>query len=228
MLFNRRPRVIHIPIRPIIHMLNLLEKHFFPVLPFTAGQLASFSNDGTIECNRLFDHCRPNMKNVNEMLQLALSPVTEIERSKKSLKHECIRFTEYLINSKSNAYIEKKYIKGHKYNRIENNIGRFDTFLIKLTNKNTFMVRLADIYTTVFYRKSVFRKKLILLLAILESCSTTYSKIDSLNTDSKVSLFIKTLQKTLVFLVLLFVSSIVLFPIHSMFYLHSLQPKKVL
>jgi nucleoside-diphosphate-sugar epimerase len=228
MLFNRRLRVIHIPIRPIILMLNFLEKYFFSLLPFTSGQLASFSNDGTIGGNHLFYHCRSNMKNVNEMLQLVLSPIKEIERSRNSLKQECIKFTKYLINCKPNSYIEKKYIEGHKYNQIENYINRFDTFLIKVTNKNTFMLRISDIYTAVFYRKAVLRKKLILLLAILESCPTTYSKIDSVNTDSKFSLFIKTLQKTLVFLTLLFVSSILLLPIHTMFYLRSIQPKEIL
>lgn len=228
MLFNSRPRVIHIPIRPLIKMLSFMEKYFFSLLPVTAGQLASFSNNGTIDRNRLFDHCHINMKNVNEMLQLALSPVIEIGRSNTSLKHECIKYTEYLINCKPNEYIEKKYIEGLKINRIENNIDRFDTFLIRVTNKNTFMIRLADIYTAVFYRKSVFRKKLILLLAILESCPTTYPEIDSVTGGSQFFLFIQIIQKVLIFLPLLLVSSIVLFPIQTMFYLRPVNPGKFL
>ena len=226
MLFNCWPRVIHIPIRPSIKVLSFMEKYFLSILPFTAGQLASFSNNGTIDRNRLFDLCHINMKNVNEMLRIALSPIKEIGRSETSLKHECTKYTEYIINCKPNAYIEKKYIEGLKINRIESNIGRFDTFLIKVTNKNAFMIRLADIYTSVFYRKSVFRKKLILLLAVLESCPTTYPEIDSVTGSSQFCLLIQTIQKILVFSTLLLVSCIVLFPIHTMFYLRSVNLRK--
>ncbi|MFX0137405.1 MAG: NAD-dependent epimerase/dehydratase family protein [Candidatus Hodarchaeota archaeon] len=225
---NRHSLFIHVPIGPVIKTLEFIERHFYAVLPFTAGQLSSFSNDGTIDKNWLFDRYLLNMKNVNEMLQFVFSSVMKIGKSKENIKQECIRFTKYLINCKPNAYIEKKYIKGHKRNLIENNMGPFDTFLIKVTNKNTFIIRLADVYTTVFYRKAVLRKKLILLLAVLESCPTTYSKIDSVTGDSKISLFIETIQKVLFFLVLLFISSIVLFPIQMMFYLRSLQLKKIL
>jgi hypothetical protein len=226
--YNKYPIVIHIPIHPIVKFLEFIENHFLSFLPFTSGQLASFSNDGGIDRNQLFDYYRSNMKNVDEMLKLVLSSDMETNKSKESLKQECIRFTEYLINCKPNAYIEKKYLEGHKYNRIGNNMGLFDTFLIKMANRNSIMIRLADIYTTVFYRKAVLRKKLVLLLAVLEACSSTHSKFDSINEDSRLTLFSEIIQKNFVFLLLLLLSSLVFFPIRAMFYLPSLQPKKIL
>jgi nucleoside-diphosphate-sugar epimerase len=109
--FNGNPRFIHVPIHSVGKILEFMEKYFFTFLPFTAGQLSSFSNDGTIDRNWLFDRYLLNMKNVDEMLEFVLSPVMKISRSKESLKQECIRFTEYLINCKPNAYIEKKYLE---------------------------------------------------------------------------------------------------------------------
>ncbi len=38
---------VHLPVGPIRSLLALLEPLLFPLLPFTAGQLASFVNDGT-------------------------------------------------------------------------------------------------------------------------------------------------------------------------------------
>lgn len=40
-------RVVHVPIEPLRSLLGLLEPLLLPVLPLTAGQFASFVNDGT-------------------------------------------------------------------------------------------------------------------------------------------------------------------------------------
>lgn len=226
LLLNGWPRVIHIPIRPIINILKFMEKYFFSFLPFTAGQLASFSNDGTIDRNQLFDYYSSNMKNVDEMLKLVLSPDIETSKSKEILERECKRFTKYLINCNPTAYIQEKYLEGHKVSNIENDIDCFDTFLINAANRNSFIIQLADIYTSVFYRKAVLRKKFVLLLAIIESHSSICSNIDSISENSKISLFTKTIQKALVFSLLLLLSSVAFFPIRAMFHLRYTQQKK--
>jgi NADH dehydrogenase len=43
---NGRAPTIHVPLNPLRQVLALLEGPFLGVLPFTAGQLASFANDG--------------------------------------------------------------------------------------------------------------------------------------------------------------------------------------
>ena len=226
--FNKNPRFFHVPIHPVVMTLKFMEKYLFTFLPLTAGQLSSFSNHGTIDRNWLFDRYRLNMKNVDEMLQFVISPAMKIGKSKKKLKQECTRFTEYLVNCKPNEYIEKKYLEGHNCNRIGNNMGLFDTFLTKAANRNSIMTRLADTYTAVFYRKAVLRKKLVLLLAVLESSSTTHSKVDSISENSRLTLLSQIIQKNLVFLLLLLLSSFVFFPIRTMCYFFSIQPRNIL
>lgn len=49
--YGKPPRAVHVPLGLIVPALAALEKVALPVLPLTAGQLASFRNDGTIEAS---------------------------------------------------------------------------------------------------------------------------------------------------------------------------------
>lgn len=64
-----RARVIHLPARPIATCLGWIEPLLRTLLPFTAGQLASFTNDGTIALNPWVAEQQTQMKNIDEMLQ---------------------------------------------------------------------------------------------------------------------------------------------------------------
>lgn len=64
-----RARVIHLPARPIATCLSWVEPFLRPLLPFTAGQLASFANDGTIALSAWVAEQQTRMKNIDEMLQ---------------------------------------------------------------------------------------------------------------------------------------------------------------
>jgi NADH dehydrogenase len=67
---GKDPKVVRLGLRPLIPALAFLEKHLYSLLPFTAGQLSAFVNDGTVESNRLFEQKRSRMKNVDSMLGL--------------------------------------------------------------------------------------------------------------------------------------------------------------
>lgn len=71
--YGKDPWVTHIPIRPLIRFLSILEKYLSAVLPVSVGQLSAFSNDGTIQSNRLHDQYVSRMKTVDEMLRLVTS-----------------------------------------------------------------------------------------------------------------------------------------------------------
>jgi nucleoside-diphosphate-sugar epimerase len=61
--------VMHLPARPIAACLGWMEPFLRPLLPFTAGQLASFSNVGTIDPDPWVEQQQVKMKSVDEMLQ---------------------------------------------------------------------------------------------------------------------------------------------------------------
>jgi len=66
---GKAPRIVHIPDRPLRSILALMER--LPIrLPVSAGQLASFTNEGTAEPNDLALRHQQKMKGIQEMLQL--------------------------------------------------------------------------------------------------------------------------------------------------------------
>jgi NADH dehydrogenase len=61
--------VVHLPVRPIAACLGWVEPWLRPVLPLTAGQLASFTNSGTISPDPWVEARQVGMKRIDEMLR---------------------------------------------------------------------------------------------------------------------------------------------------------------
>lgn len=59
---------MHLPLAPVRSLLALLEPFLLPLLPVTAGQLASFSNDGIAGTSSWFTERRASMKTIDQML----------------------------------------------------------------------------------------------------------------------------------------------------------------
>jgi nucleoside-diphosphate-sugar epimerase len=59
---------VHLPARPVAMVLGWLEPFLRPLLPVTAGQLASFTNDGTAEPGPWTGAWLAGMRNIDEML----------------------------------------------------------------------------------------------------------------------------------------------------------------
>jgi nucleoside-diphosphate-sugar epimerase len=209
LISHKKFRMVSLPARPIAKVLLKVEDRMLPYLPFTAGQLASFTNDGIGEgCNCHDDNSR--LKKIDEMLRLSLSSEEALHGDMPDLEKECRNFTNYLIDNEPDGYILSKYIHGHRVTGIDDNVGSFDILLVRAANKNKFLTRLADTYASVFYKNAVIRKKLLLLLSILECCSSTYDQVDTVNVRSRNLLYVKVGQKAFVFLLSL-ITSIILF-----------------
>ena len=65
--------VLHLPVRAIARCLGWMEPFLLPLLPFTAGQLASFSNPGTTAPHPWVTGRQNRMTTVSEMLRSAIS-----------------------------------------------------------------------------------------------------------------------------------------------------------
>ena len=68
---GKPPRILHLPGRMWIPLLGFLEKFLLPVMPVTAGQLTSFTSDGTAEESPLLTEWHGGMKGIDEVLRLA-------------------------------------------------------------------------------------------------------------------------------------------------------------
>lgn len=67
---GKKPRGLTVPAAPLAFVLGGLEKFMLPALPFTAGQLASFTQDGTAEANGLAERIAP-MESLDDVLARA-------------------------------------------------------------------------------------------------------------------------------------------------------------
>lgn len=65
-------RVVHLPLGLIRSTLSLVENALLPLLPFTAGQLSTFAEDGVASRHELFSQMESTMQGLDAMLQRLL------------------------------------------------------------------------------------------------------------------------------------------------------------
>lgn len=192
--FDKSPRTVHLPLRPILTSLGLLEPLFLPVLPLTAGQLALFANDSTIAANAFVEGRRALMKDVDAGLATPLSrakPETDVAELETechlNYRHECRLYCRYLIGETPNDYVVEKYALYHSRNDARAILAedRFDSLLLRFSRISPLTTGLVDAYISVFRKHSVVRKKLVLLLAILECTPSSFPKLDSTDDGSR-------------------------------------------
>jgi hypothetical protein len=135
--------------------------------------------------------------------------ITQNHNYDDQLREECIFLSKYLIELQPSKYIIEKYIDAYRSDSLHMTSAhsKFDTFSLALASKHVILLRLADVYTAVFARTSLLRKKLVLLLAIFESCGETYPRIDHVEEYSKLGFYTRCLRRSLGFSCLLLLAS---------------------
>lgn len=88
------------------------------------------------------------------------------------LEHEARTFTAALIGAVPVAYVVKQYARGHVSLPLAPVQG-FDAVLMHVARGGPTLTRIADAYARLFARRAILRRKLTLLLAILESAPPT-------------------------------------------------------
>ncbi|MFC1814568.1 NAD-dependent epimerase/dehydratase family protein [Thermodesulfobacteriota bacterium] len=208
-------RSVYLPVSFLATILSVLERYLFSFLPFTAGQLASFSNKGISENNPFIGSDQINLVGIDEMLARSLRLKETEDSNFEAVRKECRILVRYLIGSHVNAYTEKKYIQGHQKLNMELSDRFIDQLLMKKAIKSLFWVRLADIYSSIFYPQAAIRKKILLLIAILECQSFSYAQLDSVDEKSAFRLFLKLAKKGITSLIMLALSMILIGPFHA-------------
>jgi hypothetical protein len=156
-------------------------------------------------------------QNIQDTPDLASKPMSEVQAD--TLLRECQVFTTYLIGQQPNRYIIRKYSDGCDVSDVlrDPEPNSFDAFLLRVARTHSFASRLVDTYTCVFQKGSIFRKRLVLLLAIVESCAPFYSHVDVPDSTGKLSLLIGLFHRGAAFALFLLLSTVLLFPIQLVF-----------
>jgi hypothetical protein len=205
---GRRGRVWHIPLGVLLPVLRTLESAGLGgALPFTVGQLATFRFPGTAADNALTAR-RRDAAGLDTMLS---SPATA-SVSAETLAEECRVFTRYLAASGPTTYVVEQYIKAHHTSQKFSPADLFDQRLVGFARRRPLSTRLADSFARVFAPSSLLRRKLVLLLAILETASPTCHVIDRPPSRSRMVLASQLAAKMALWLIALVVASAILFP----------------
>ena len=96
------------------------------------------------------------------------------------LRQEGVAFTRYLIGQLPDNYVLTRYRDAHRLSPefTKTSPAWFDALLLRLARLYPAVTKVVDSYTAVFYKESLFSKKMVLLAAILESSAANYSSFD--------------------------------------------------
>ena len=184
-------------------------------LPITAGQLTSFRFDGVGEPNRLQPD-RGAMRGLDEMI--GRSPGTAGE---SELEDECEVFTKHLVGRAANDYVRAKYRAAHAASAALSSASAFDRFLVRFARLGSLFARLADAHSALFTPASLLRKKLVLLIAILETCPPYFQQFDAPVGGSPAAAWLRLCGTGLAAVLSLVVGSLILLPARLVFALTS-------
>jgi len=132
-----------------------------------------------------------------------------------ALDRESLVFCRYLVGEKPNDYIQRKYREAHRSRPLASRDPSLpaEDLLVRIARISPLTTRIIDSYTRVVRPVSLIRKKLVLLLAILESSAPTYKYIDSVDAISIPAFLLRSVQRFLSFALLSAVAILLVFPL---------------
>lgn len=133
----------------------------------------------------------------------------------RTLDDECRAFTHYLIRQSPTDYVLHKYQAAHRIGLpLDPGLGsRFERFLVAFSLLHPLATRLVDVYTSVFQRGTLVRRKWVLLLAVVETCFPTFAYFDAPDTRSATAFYLRAAWNVLAFCLALCLALVLLAPI---------------
>jgi NADH dehydrogenase len=167
--------LVHLPLAPIRALLAALEPALRPVLPLTAGQLATFANDG-LPSPSAFTAQR------GKALRPALSPEAVAQPGARDsdgvLRGECAVLARHLLGFSASPALCQRYVRQQRALGLDSPSG-FDALLVRLARRGGVALALADSYAGWLARRSVLRTKLVGVLALLETSPDNFAAVDA-------------------------------------------------
>jgi hypothetical protein len=131
--------------------------------------------------------------------------------SQSVLERECRVFTQYLLGCAPQPYVVQKYADAHRMSAAFLPNEQLDSLLVSLARTNRTVTQLVDSYARIFAPASTLRKKLVLLLAILETCPPSCELIDAID-GSRLGLLFRLVARGTIAVVSLLIGTAFLLP----------------
>jgi hypothetical protein len=93
-------------------------------------------------------------------------------------ERECRSFTRFLLRTDPSDYVIGKYLEAHRVCPDYAGGDEFGRWLVRTASRGPRMAALADGFAALCDRRGLLRKKLVLLLAILETSTPAYRMLE--------------------------------------------------
>lgn len=136
-------------------------------------------------------------------------------RNKEQINTECSVFSRYLTGQLPDSYIAEKYAAAFSPGEplSQELQSGFDALLVRLAVIHPLITRAVDAFSRFFYTNSSLSKRLVILLALLESQASTASALDYPDKTSFAGFVLSAAVQLTVFVVLLGIATLFLFPL---------------
>lgn len=172
------PRALPVPVRPAVALLALWERAGLPLPPVTAGQLMAFVHDSDARPNALQERLAPGMLDVEGMLARMLAADRERAASAGAVAEgECAALCRYL-GAEPTPYVERTYARACALRGTRPGAGELDRRLLAFARRGPWHARVADAFARAFAPDADLRRRLVLLLAVLESTPAAEQGLD--------------------------------------------------
>lgn len=106
------------------------------------------------------------------------------------LERECAVFGRYLCGAEPDEYVRGKYVAAHELGVVElPGTTRVERAVVALARKGPWLARAMDSQARILGNGSLVRRKLVLLLALLESRSPSAEALDAPTPGSALGMF---------------------------------------
>lgn len=139
------------------------------------------------------------------------------EDTAQALARECDVFCVYLVGRSATPFVAGKYTAAHSCDPRYLAASPFDSFLLALARLSPHLAQWADSYACVAARASLLRRKLILLVAILESCSPENGFEEQIQDTSATTVMARMGWRGLLFGARFLLAALLLAPVHFAF-----------
>lgn len=126
---------------------------------------------------------------------------------------ECRTFTRYLVGHEPQPDVIRKYAEAHRIDGTYSGGDRFGLVATRLARSHPLVTKLADSHARLFVPRGLLRKKLVLLLAILETSASSYRLIDEIDSASRALLIVRLAARGTGSVLSLFIGSLLLLPL---------------
>jgi hypothetical protein len=98
----------------------------------------------------------------------------------RGIERECDIFARYLTGRPAGNYVRRKYLEAFSpaLQVPLQDCGRFDRLLLALAGTHPLLTRAVDLHSRIFFPASVVRRRLVMLLALMESDAATIARLD--------------------------------------------------